>query len=406
MSAESACVIVGAGQAGGWAAVTLRKEGFAGPIVLVGEEPYPPYERPPLSKGLLIGDEGPEKAYLKPAAHYRDIGVELRLGVRVTSIDLGARRVALAGGASLGYDRILLATGSKVRRLKVPGAELPGVFYLRTIDDMLALRRRLAAGARLAVVGGGYIGLEVAAAARKRDCPVVVLEMQTTLMARAVAPEVGRFYEDVHRGHGVDVRLGVTVEALEGVDRVERVRLAGGEAVPCDAALIGVGIVPDAALAAAAGLAVDDGIVVDEFGRTSDARVYAAGDVTNQPNAALGRRLRLESWQNAQNQAIAAAKAMCGKGEPYGEVPWFWSDQYDLNLQMVGMPLAWDALVFRGEPGALPFTVFYISGERVVAANAVNNPRDVRFARKLIAERTPVDRAKLADPGVPLKQLA
>jgi 3-phenylpropionate/trans-cinnamate dioxygenase ferredoxin reductase subunit len=404
--ADPVYAIVGGGQAAGWAAVTLRKEGFAGRLVLVGEEPYPPYERPPLSKGLLAGDEGPEKAFLHPPSHYRDIGVELRLGVRALAIDPRERRVSLADGESLAYDKLLLATGSKVRRLGIPGADLPGVHYLRTIGDMLAIRGRLSAGARLAVVGGGYIGLEVAATARKRGCGVVVLEMQETVMGRVVAPEVGRFYADVHRRHGVDVRTGVTVAGFEGDGRVERVRLVGGEAVPCDAVVIGVGIAPDADLAEAAGLAVDNGIVVDEFGRTSDARVFAAGDATNQPNAVLGRRLRLESWQNAQNQAIAAAKAMCGKPEPYAEVPWFWSDQYDLNLQIVGLAERWDSLVFRGGPEAAPFTAFYLADGRVVAANAVNNARDVRFARKLIAERRPVEPAKLADPSMPLKQLA
>ena len=405
MASDPTFVIVGAGQAGGWAAATLRAEGFGGRVVVVGAESYPPHERPPLSKGVLAGDAGIEKTFLRPPAFYDEKRIELRLGTRVDGIDLRDQRLRLAGGDVLPYDALLLATGARVRRLDIPGHDLAGVHYLRTIDDMLAIRARLGPGVHAAVVGGGYIGLEVAATARKRGCHVTILEMQDVAMPRVVAPEIGRFYVEVHRSHGADVRLGVRVARLEGKGRVERVVAVDGTTVAADLVVIGVGILPDADLAAAAGLTVENGIVVDEFARTSDPRVFAAGDVANAWNPALGRRVRLESWQNAQNQAIAAAKAMVGKPVAYGEVPWFWSDQYDLNLQMVGLAESWDALVLRGSMGQGPFTAFYMKQGAVVAANAVNNARDIRFARKWIGEKRRVDVAKLADPATPLKQL-
>jgi 3-phenylpropionate/trans-cinnamate dioxygenase ferredoxin reductase subunit len=398
-------VIVGAGQAGGRAAETLRAEGFAGRIVMIGAEAYVPYERPPLSKQLLKRDEGPERAFLHPPDYYPEQDIELRLECRAEAIDAQARRLALSDGETLGYDKLLLATGSRVRKLDLAGAELPGIHYLRDIDDCLALRRSLEPGAALAVIGGGYIGLEVAAAARGRGCRVTVLEMTEGVMGRAVAPEIGALMADLHRAQGVEVRTGARVTGLAGGGRVEAVRLGGGATLAADAVAIGVGIVPETGLAESAGLAVDNGIVVDGCGRTSDKHIFAAGDVTNHPNPVLGRRLRLESWQNAQNQAITAARAMCGREEAYAEVPWFWSDQYDVNLQMVGMPERWERLVYRGDPGAWKFTAFYLDDDRVVAANAVNQGRDIRPARQLIASRRRVDAGRLADPRVPLRKL-
>ncbi|MCZ6524863.1 MAG: FAD-dependent oxidoreductase [Alphaproteobacteria bacterium] len=405
MNASLTYVIIGAGQAGGRAAETLRAEGFAGRVVVVGAEAYVPYERPPLSKQLLKGEEGPERAFLHPPEYYPEKEIELRLGCRAEAIDARARRVSLSDGETLGYDKLLITTGSRVRKLDLPGAELPGIHYLRDLGDCFALRRALTPGAALAVIGGGYIGLEVAAAARARGCRVTVLEMAPEIMSRQLAPEVGAFMAELHRAAGVEIRTGVAVTGLAGAGRVERI-LSGDDApVEADVVVIGVGIEPETGLAESAGLALDNGIVVDERGRTSEPRIFAAGDVTNHPNPLLGRRLRLESWQNAQNQAIAAARAMCGREQAYAEVPWFWSDQYDVNLQMVGLPERWERLVFRGEVGAHKFTVFYLEDDRVVAANAVNQGRDIRPARQLIAERRPVDAERLADPGVSLKTL-
>lgn len=402
-SSEATYVVIGAGQAGGRAVEAMRAEGFAGRIVLLGAESHVPYERPPLSKQLLAGDDGPERTYLHGWAFYREHDIDLRLGTRAVALDREARSVRLSGGDTLVYDQLLLTTGARVRRLTIPGAELPGIYYLREIGDSLAIRGRLVEGAALVVVGGGYIGLEVTAAARSRGCRVTVLEMEPVVMSRVVAPEIGRFYEDVHRERGVDIRTGVAVEGFEGDGRVERVACSGGVTIPADFVVVGVGIGAATDLAEKAGIMVDNGIVVDEYGRTSDPDIYAAGDVSNHPNPLLGRRLRLESWQNAQNQAIAVARNMCGKTEPYAEVPWFWSDQYDLNLQMVGLADQWDRLVLRGDMASHKFAAFYLRDGVIVAANAVNGPRDVRFARKLIEQRARPDADGLANPDTPLK---
>ena len=403
MSSDPTFFVVGGGQAGGRAVEAMRAEGFAGTIVLLSNESHVPYERPPLSKQLLSGDDGPERTYLHDLAFYRDNGIDLRLGTHAVPIHRGERRIRLSGGDSLTYDKLLLATGAKVRRLSLPGADLDGIHYLRDISDSLAIRAHLVAGGDLVVVGGGYIGLEAAAAARGRGCGVTVLEIAPVVMSRVVAPEISRFFETVHRDRGVDIRTGMGVEGFEGDGHVERVVCSGGATVRADFVVVGVGIDAASDLAEAAGLDVDNGIVVDEYGRTSDPEIYAAGDVANHPNPLLGRRLRLESWQNAQNQAIAVAKAMCGNPEPYAEVPWFWSNQYDLNLQMAGIAESWDDLVIRGDMASHKFAAFYLRDGVIVAANAVNSPRDVRYARMLIEQKARPDVAALADPETPLK---
>ena len=260
-------------------------------------------------------------------------------------------------------------------------------------------------GAKVAVVGGGYIGLEVAAAARKRDCQVTVIEMLDQVLSRAAAPVVGAIVEALHRDHGVDIRTSTPVTGFEGDGQVRRVLCGDSEAVDADVVIVGIGVLPSDQLASAAGLATDNGIVVNEFGQTEDKDIYAAGDVTNHPNAILGRRVRLESWQNAQNQAIAAAKAMCGLEEPYAQVPWFWSDQYDVNLQMAGLPERWSELVIRGDTGALSFTAFYLDDGTVVGANAVNSARDIPIARQMIQRKAKVEPAALADSETSLRKL-
>ena len=398
-------VIVGAGQAGGRAAEAMRAHGFAGRIVVIGEEPHPPYERPPLSKQVLLGEYQPEKTHLHPAEFYSEQGIELRLGVRAVAIDRAAGRVELDDRSAEPYDKLLLATGSSARRLPLPGSELGGVHVLRTVEDSLAIRDALGPGARIVIVGGGYIGLEVAAAARMRECEVTVIEVLDTLLARVMTPEMGDYFARLHRDRGVEIRLGAGVAAIEGAGRVERVRLAEDSVVAADAVVIAVGVVPETELARAAGLEIGDGIAVDEYARTSDPNVFAAGDATEHPNPVLERRVRLESWQNAQNQAIAAARAMCGETEPYAEIPWFWSDQYDVNLQMLGLPDAESESVVRGEMGSAAFSVFDVRGDRVRAATAINSPRDIAVARRLIAQERPVDRARLADLDTPLRAL-
>lgn len=405
MAAEPTFVVIGAGHAGGCAVKAMRDAGFGGRLVAVSEEPYPPYERPPLSKELLITDDDPARTYLHARNEYDEHQIELRIGVRAERLDATARRARLTDGDELAYDRLLMTTGSRVRKLDVPGAELPGVTYLRTIDDALAIRAGLRERVPVVVVGGGYIGLEVAAAARARGSSVTVLEAMDVVMNRVVAPEVGRFFAEVHADHGARVVTGMTAARFEGGERVERVVTADGGVFPAGLVVVGIGIVPNVELAGDAGLAVDNGIVVDECGRTSAPNVFAAGDVANHWNPLLKRRLRLESWQNAQNQAVAVAKVMAGGAEPYAEVPWFWSNQYDVNLQMVGVPDSWDELVYRGDVRDRRFTVFYLEDGIIVGANAVNNARDIPPVRRLIAQGATVDPKTLRDEDVPLKKL-
>jgi 3-phenylpropionate/trans-cinnamate dioxygenase ferredoxin reductase subunit len=406
MALDRTFVIAGAGQAGGRAAEAMRSQGFDGRIVLIGEETYPPYERPPLSKELLAGDDGYERTFLNAAEFYAGKGIEHRAGVRVEGIEAEAHRLRLGDGEVLGYDKLLLTTGGRVRRLTVPGAELDGVHYLRGIDDSLAIRKALVPDAAIVIIGGGFIGLEVAAAARARGCAVSVIEMQDVLLGRVTDPEIGRLIAEVHRAHGVELLTGVGVERTEGEGRVRRVVCSSGRALDADAVIVGIGIIPNTELAEEAGLEVDNGIVVDVFGRTSDADIHAAGDVANHPNPILGHRVRLESWQNAQNQGINVARNMCGAGAPYAEVPWFWSDQFDINLQMAGAPESWDRLVWRGDPASNRFIVFYMQGDVVVAVNAFNLGREVRIAKNLIERKISVADGDLADESIKLRELA
>ncbi len=399
-------IIVGAGQAGGQAAVSLRLMGHEGPILLIGDETHVPYERPPLSKAFLAGAHGHERLYLKRPDYYEQHGIELRLGTRVAAIDRAAKTVRLDSQETLAYDKLLLATGSKVRTLPVPGADLPGVHYLRTITDVEAIKDSLKPGSKAAIVGGGYIGLEVAAVLTKLGAKVTVIEVLDQLMARAMAPEVAAFFERVHREHGVDIRLKTAVTGFEaGSDgRVATVATDTDKTIPADLAIIGIGILPETGLAEAAGLTIDNGIVVDDCGRTSDPDIFAAGDCTNHPNALLDRRLRLESVQNAVSQGKAAAAAMIGKPAPYAEIPWFWSDQYDLKLQIVGLSEPGDRVVIRGSMDEAKFSACYLRDGVFVAINCINALRDFTAAKKLVAARARPDPAMLADAATPLKE--
>lgn len=396
-------LIIGAGHAGGRAAQALRAAGFAGRVVLIGEEKYPPYERPPLSKELVVTDAGLEKARLHDPAWYEQNKVELRLGAPAEAIDRAGKRVKV-GGDWLAYDKLMLTTGARVRKLPIPGADLPGVFYLRDFDDTQAIRARLKPGVRAVVIGGGFIGLETAASATKRGASVTVLEVADRLMGRAVAPEIGAWFAELHRKKGVDVRLSVRIKAIEGAGKVERVAL-DGETLAADIVVIGIGIVPNVELAAVAGLEVGNGIVVDAFGRTSDPAIWAAGDCALQPNAFLGRKLRLESYQNAQDQAMAVARNMIGEPKPYEDSLWVWSDQHDVNLQMTGAPESYDKLVTRGDPASGAFMVFYLKEGRIVAVNTVNMGREMKPAQRLMQSKKSFDPAQLADPNVRLLKL-
>ncbi len=406
MPSSETFVIVGAGHAGGRAAEAMRMLGFEGEIVLIGAEPHLPYERPPLSKELLQTEGGAGFTLIREQAYYAENRIDCRLDSRATAINRTAKTIALQDGTSLPYDKLLLTTGGDVRRLDLPGADLRNIFYLRTLDDSRAIEARLGTAPNVVIVGGGFIGLEVAASARRRGCAVTVLEAADRLMGRAVLPEISHAFHDLHGEHGVDIRLGCAIGQFEGDGSVERAITADGDALPVDLVVIGVGIVPDTALAEAAGLAVEDGIVVDEFCRTSDPAIFAAGDVTRHFSPLCGRPIRLESWQNAQNQAIAAAKVMCGDKTAFSEVPWMWSDQFDANLQIAGMPEGWDTVIFRGDIAARDFIAFQMQDGEVVGAMSLNRPRDMRFARRLIGAGRTVDADALADEAVALRDLA
>ena len=394
-------VIIGAGQAGVQAAATLRAEGFGGTLTLIGEEPYPPYQRPPLSKAYLAGDFARERLFLKPDSFYVETGCDLRLRTVAIAIDRAAKIVRLSDGTALGYDRLLLTTGARVRRVPVPGADLPGVHYLRGIEDVDALRPRFQPGARLAVVGGGYIGLEVAAVAVKHGLDVTVVEAADRVMVRAASPQLSAFYEEEHRSHGVKFQLGAMAEAFEGAGRVEAVKTNHG-CVTADFVLAGIGIVPNCELAQEAGLPCDNGIAVDEFAATSDPDIFAAGDCTSHP-AFAGGRVRLESVQNAIDQARHAALAILAQPAVYREVPWFWSDQYDLKLQIAGLAQPGDVTVLRGNPQTRKFSVFHLRGGVVAAVEAVNAAPDYIVGRKLIAAQARIAPERLADSSVPVK---
>jgi 3-phenylpropionate/trans-cinnamate dioxygenase ferredoxin reductase component len=396
--------IVGAGQAGGWAAKTLRGEGYAGRIVLIGAERHPSHERPPLSKAVLSGTAAPETTHLFKPEEHAALDLDFRAGSRAAKVDRSGKRVALADGGAVAYDKLILTTGGTARRLPVPGGDSPRAFYLRTIEDSLAIRETLGPGKKLAVIGGGWIGLEVAATARKRGTEVVVVEALDRLCARTVPPGISAFLRTRHEHEGVGIRLGVGVKAIEDGGALA-VRLADGSAVEADAVVVGIGLEPDVALARDAGLAVDNGVLVDEQCRTSDPDIFAAGDCANTPLPCLGRRVRLESWANAQNQAIVAAKAAIGQDARYDELPWFWSDQYDVNLQILGLPARWPEPIVRGDPASGSFSHFYLDGERIAAIVAVNAPRDLRAAKKLVQTRKAVNPASLADPAVQLQRL-
>ena len=399
-------VVVGAGHSAGQLVARLRAEGHQGAITMLGAETHPPYQRPPLSKNYLSGEVGVERVLLRPASFYAENDIDLRLGTRVHEVDPEGRKIRLEDGEALAYETLVLATGATVRRLKLPGADLAGIGYLREIADSDAIRNAMGEGARLVVVGGGYIGLEVASVAARKGALVTVIEMESRLMSRVVSPEMSAWYLELHREAGVDVRTGLSVSGFEGNGRVARVRCADGTAFDADFVVAGIGITADDALASAAGLEADDGVLVDEYGAASEAKVWAAGDCTRHPSRLYGGRVRLESVHNAMSQAKVVAANICGKETPYDEAPWFWSDQYDAKLQIVGLAQGADERVVRGDPAGGAFTVFHLCGGTVVAAETVNGMRDHLVCRKLVGAQARPSRDALADPEVALKDLA
>ncbi|RME67761.1 MAG: pyridine nucleotide-disulfide oxidoreductase [Alphaproteobacteria bacterium] len=398
-------VILGAGHAGGQAAISLRQAGWDGDILILGEEPYPPYQRPPLSKDYLAGKLEMARLFLRPQSFYETKAIACRSGCRVEAIDRDRKSLRLADGEALGYDKLILATGTRPRRLKVPGADLPNIFCLRTIEDVHAIQPRFESGERIAIVGAGYIGLEVAAVAAKRGMKVHVIEAAERVLARVSSPLVADFYADVHRNAGVDIRLSASLTAFEGHNKVERLVLADGGRLDADLVIVGIGVVPNQELAAEAGLKCDNGIWVDDCARTEDAAIFAAGDCANHFNALAGRRLRLESVQNAVEQAKAAALAICGKPQPWQGVPSFWSDQYDLKLLTNGIIEGYDDIVLRGNMDQRKFAAFYMKDGRMIASDCVNAPADHMGARNLIASQKVLPTDELGNPAIPLKEI-
>jgi 3-phenylpropionate/trans-cinnamate dioxygenase ferredoxin reductase subunit len=399
----STIVIIGAGQAGAQAADTLRREGFGGRLVLVGDEPQLPYQRPPLSKKFLAGELEEDRLPFRHRSFYDEHRIELKLGVRAVRLDPGKHLVALANGEELRYDRMLLCLGAESRRLTCPGIELSGVHYLRGLADVAAIRAAIRPGARAVIIGGGYIGLETAATCRKLGCEVTVLEMADRVMNRVVAPSVSQYFAQEHQAHGVRIVCDTRVVALEGRGRVERVICAGGGSYEADLLIVGVGAVATTQLASDAGLACDNGIRVDEFCRTSDAAIYAAGDCTNHPSPHFGRRVRLESVDNAFEQAKTAALNVLDRGIVHDRIPWFWSDQFDNKLLIIGLTPDHDRQILRGDPATRSFAVCYLKDGRLLALEAVNHSKDYMAARKVIAERMRLNPEKLADPSIALK---
>jgi 3-phenylpropionate/trans-cinnamate dioxygenase ferredoxin reductase subunit len=404
-------VIIGGGQAGGQAVETLRRRGFRGPVTLIGEESLLPYQRPPLSKKFLAGALARDRLLIRHAEHYAEHAIDMRLGFAAVSIDRASRRVEIADGSHVGYDRLLLATGSSARLFPVPGSELAGVYYLRSFADVERLRPELVAGRRAVIVGGGYIGLEVAATCRELQVEVTVLDAADRVMGRVVSPWISRFYEAEHARHGVDVRCNARVAEFlpepaprhPGAARVAAVRLADGSEVRADFVLIAIGVVPNEALARAAGLVCDNGIIVDDHCRTSDPLIFAAGDCARHPSPHYGRRVLLESVDNAFEQAQSAALNMLGTTTVHDKVPWFWSDQYDLKMIIVGLSQGHDQALLRGDPATRSFSVAYLRNGELIAMDTVNAAKDQLSARKLIPARARPDPRKLADPAIALK---
>jgi 3-phenylpropionate/trans-cinnamate dioxygenase ferredoxin reductase subunit len=406
---KTSYVIIGGGLAAARAVEGIRETDHDGTITVISEEDHPPYERPPLSKGVMLGKDEPDVVYPHPKDWYDEQRVDLRLGAAATALDPEAHTVTLADGDTVPWTRLLLATGSSVRTLKIDGADLTDIFYLRTLDDCQAIKARLVAGSDVVIVGAGWIGLEIAAAAREHGCEVTVVEPQETPLNAVVGPEVGGWFADLHRSHGVEFRFGEGVERFTGSDgKVSGVVTSSGDTVPADTVVIGVGITPNTQLAEAAGLQTDNGIVTDASLRTSAPDIWAAGDVANWHSTALDTLLRVEHWANANDSGTAAGKAMAGEDVTFDPIPFFFSDQYDVGLEYSGYVArgVTPEVILRGDPKSNEFMAFWLDGDRVLAGMHVNVWDTIDAVQDLVRQRTPVDRGRLADPSVPLSDVA
>ncbi|HWH96214.1 MAG TPA: FAD-dependent oxidoreductase [Baekduia sp.] len=402
--AEKTFVIVGASLAGAKAAEALRQEGFDGRVVLIGAEKERPYERPPLSKDYLRG-EADVKPYVHDDGYYAEHDIELRTSTTVERIDPRTAEISLAGGETLRFDRLLLATGAQPRRTTLPGADLDGVLTLRSIEESKAIRARIDAGGRLVTIGAGWIGAEVAASARQRGCDVTILETAQVPLERVLGAELGAIYRDIHADHGVQFIGGAAIEAIEGDGTVAAVLLAGDRRVDADVVVVGVGVEPRTELAEAAGIATQNGILADEHLQTSAPGIFAAGDVANALHPFYDSRIRVEHWANALNQGPAAARNMLGRDERYDRIPYFFSDQYDVGMEYAGYATSWDQVIFRGDPSSREFIAFWLKDERVVAGMNVNVWDVNEHIQALIRARRTIETRALSDPDIPLESL-
>jgi len=403
---SQSCVVIGASHAAAAFVTGLRQDGWEGKIQVVGDEPYIPYHRPPLSKALLAGEKTLEEIYIRPDEVYKKAEVEFVLGVRAEEIDTANRKVVLGNGNSIVYDKLALTVGSRVRKVSLPGDDLGGIYYLRDYNDVQKIKPYIKSGGNAVIVGGGYIGLEAAAVLRKSGMHVTVLEMMTRVLERVTVPEISEFYTRIHNEEGVEIHCGVAASGFEGKDHVQRVICKDGNSYDADLVIIGIGIIPNVELAQVAGLKVENGIVVDEYARTSDPDIVAAGDCTWHYNAIYDRWMRLESVQNASDQARIAASTVAGKEKPYRALPWFWSDQYDLKLQIAGLSQGHDEIVIRGDrQGSRSFAAFYLLNGVIIAVDAINKPAEFMMGKRLITEKVIVDKTRLSDDTVNMKEL-
>ena len=398
-------VIIGTGQSAAQCALTLRRNMFKDNITMIGEEKHLPYQRPPLSKEFLSGEVSLERVFMKSKEFFDQNDVTIFTSTPVISIDRNKKILSLSNQEDLTYNKLVIATGSRVRKLNVEGSSLKNISYLRSIEDANRLKEYFKFGKKLVIVGAGYVGLEVAATAVKKGINVTLIEMENRIMSRTVDPVISKYFDSLHRQNGVEIFLEAALEKFEGKDAVERVICSNGQIIEADGVLIGVGILPNQELAESAGLNCNNGILVDEFGRTEDTSIFACGDCTNHPNTYLNKNLRLESVQNALEQAKTVAMSLLGKQEKYNQVPWFWSDQYDKKLQIVGFSDDHDELVIRGSIEEDNFMLFFLKEGKLIAVNAVNNPKEFLICKKLVANKQKISSDAISNQSVDLKEL-
>ena len=397
MSEEQVCIIIGASHAGAQLATSVRKEGWEGRILVIGDEPIAPYHRPPLSKAFLMKEKSADQLEIFKPSVYEKAGVEFKLNTRVSKIDRAAKTLTLEDGETLPYTKLALCTGARVRKLDIPGGDLPGVHYLRDLADSEAIQGSVKEGGKAVIVGGGYIGLETAASLRKLGMDVTVLEMMHRVLERVTAPELSEYYTKLHEGHGVKIITDAQAQAILGDGRAQQVQCNNDLTLDADLVIIGIGVIPNTELAADAGLEIENGIVVDEFACTQDPDIVAAGDCTFHPNDVLGYRLRLESVPNAMEQAKTAAASICGNQKAYHALPWFWSDQYDIKLQIAGFNRGYDRVVLRGNPDSNQFVAWYLQGDKILAADCINSAKEFMQAKKIIGQQLAISVEDLAN---------